>query len=58
MEIDPLGCPIIITCFLSMQIMFVEKAKLRSTLLDEIDESQLPQIYGGKLPLIPIHDES
>ncbi|KAH9658490.1 CRAL-TRIO domain-containing protein [Citrus sinensis] len=29
---------------------------LTSTLLDEIDKSQLPDIYGGKLPLVPIQD--
>lgn len=38
------------------KIVLVEKTKLRSTLLEEIDESQLPQIYGGKLPLVPIQD--
>ncbi|GAB4850180.1 hypothetical protein Ancab_029475 [Ancistrocladus abbreviatus] len=37
------------------KIMFVEKRVLRSTLLEEIEEEQLPQIYGGKQPLIPIH---
>ncbi|KAJ4720336.1 random slug protein 5 [Melia azedarach] len=38
------------------KIVFVENKKLRSTLLEEIDESQLPDIYGGKLPLVPIQD--
>ncbi|GAB2280777.1 hypothetical protein Dimus_015402 [Dionaea muscipula] len=33
------------------KITFVENKKLRSTLLLDIDESQLPDIYGGKLPL-------
>lgn len=39
-----------------VQIVFVENKKLTSTLLEDIDESQLPEIYGGKLPLIPIQD--
>ncbi|PON91770.1 CRAL-TRIO lipid binding domain containing protein [Trema orientale] len=38
------------------KIMFVENKKLNSTLLSDIDESQLPEIYGGKLPLVPIQD--
>ncbi|PON57019.1 CRAL-TRIO lipid binding domain containing protein [Parasponia andersonii] len=38
------------------KIMFVENKKLKSTLLSDIDESQLPEIYGGKLPLVPIQD--
>ncbi|THG08490.1 phosphatidylinositol transfer protein 3-like [Camellia sinensis] len=38
------------------KIMFVENKKLKSTLLQDIDESQLPEIYGGKLPLAPIQD--
>lgn len=38
------------------KIMFVENKKMRSTLLDDIDESQLPDVYGGKLPLVPIQD--
>ncbi|GAB4850183.1 hypothetical protein Ancab_029478 [Ancistrocladus abbreviatus] len=37
------------------KIIFVEKRVLRSTLLEEIEEEQLPQTYGGKQPLIPIH---
>ncbi|XP_052182187.1 uncharacterized protein LOC127794921 isoform X4 [Diospyros lotus] len=37
-------------------IRFVENKKLKSTLMEEIDEDQLPEIYGGKLPLIPIQD--
>ncbi|CAN1173896.1 Phosphatidylinositol transfer protein 3 [Linum perenne] len=36
------------------KIVFVENKKLTSTLLEDIDESQLPDIYGGKLPLVPI----
>ncbi|KAK2973832.1 hypothetical protein RJ640_011760 [Escallonia rubra] len=38
------------------KIVFVENKKLRSTLLADIDESQLPDTYGGKLPLVPIQD--
>ncbi|KAK3228900.1 hypothetical protein Dsin_000781 [Dipteronia sinensis] len=38
------------------KIVFVEKKKLKSKLLEDIDESQLPDIYGGKLPLVPIQD--
>ncbi|KAK2974169.1 hypothetical protein RJ640_021460 [Escallonia rubra] len=38
------------------KIMFVENKRLKSTLLEDIDENQLPEIYGGKLPLIPIQD--
>lgn len=39
-----------------MQITFVENKKLRSALMEEIDVDQLPQIYGGKLQLVPIQD--
>ncbi|KAG7029143.1 Random slug protein 5 [Cucurbita argyrosperma subsp. argyrosperma] len=38
------------------KIKFVEDKKLRSTLLSDIDESQLPDVYGGKLALVPIQD--
>ncbi|XP_022955736.1 patellin-4-like [Cucurbita moschata] len=38
------------------KISFVEDKKLNSTLLDDIDESQLPDAYGGKLSLVPIQD--
>ncbi|KAF8390739.1 hypothetical protein HHK36_025266 [Tetracentron sinense] len=38
------------------KIVFVENNKLKSTLLEDIDESQIPEIYGGKLPLVPIED--
>lgn len=38
------------------KIVFVENNKLKSTLLEDIDESQLPEIYGGKLQLVPIQD--
>ncbi|KAJ6712925.1 BINDING PROTEIN putative-RELATED [Salix purpurea] len=39
------------------KIIFVENKKLKSTLLDDIDESQLPDVYGGKLSLVPIQDD-
>ncbi|KAL5726126.1 hypothetical protein ACHQM5_009196 [Ranunculus cassubicifolius] len=38
------------------KISFVEKSKVRSTLLQKIDESQLPENYGGKLTLVAIED--
>uniref|UniRef100_A0A7N0TML0 CRAL-TRIO domain-containing protein n=1 Tax=Kalanchoe fedtschenkoi TaxID=63787 RepID=A0A7N0TML0_KALFE len=38
------------------KIVFVEKKKQLSTLLEEIDESQLPEIFGGKLKLVPIQE--
>lgn len=38
------------------KIMFVDNKKLQETLLDVIDEDQLPEIYGGKLQLVPIHN--
>ncbi|XP_027151243.1 phosphatidylinositol transfer protein 3-like [Coffea eugenioides] len=36
------------------KIVFVEDKKLGSTLQRDIDESQLPETYGGKLPLVAI----
>ncbi|KAL2462808.1 Sec14p-like phosphatidylinositol transfer family protein [Forsythia ovata] len=38
------------------KIVFVGNKQLHSTLLEDIDENQLPEIYGGKLKLIPIQD--
>lgn len=38
------------------KIIFVDDKKLKSTLLNEIDECQLPDVYGGKLKLVPIQD--
>ncbi|KAM6589779.1 hypothetical protein CsatA_012384 [Cannabis sativa] len=38
------------------KIVFVDNKKLKGTLLNDIDEEQLPEIYGGKLPLVPIQD--
>ncbi|XP_058102888.1 uncharacterized protein LOC131246609 [Magnolia sinica] len=40
------------------KIVFVENKKLKATLLEDIDESQIPQIYGGKLTLVPIQDST
>ncbi|KAL0342201.1 UNVERIFIED_CONTAM: hypothetical protein Scaly_1882700 [Sesamum calycinum] len=39
-----------------LQIVFVENKRLHATLLEDIDESQLPEVYGGKLELIPIQN--
>lgn len=44
--------------FRYMQIMFVENKSLKSTLLEGIDESQVPEIYGGRMPLVPIEDST
>ncbi|KAH6819917.1 Sec14p-like phosphatidylinositol transfer family protein [Perilla frutescens var. hirtella] len=38
------------------KITFVENKKLHDALLEEIDLNQLPEIYGGKLQLVPIQD--
>ncbi|XP_065853497.1 uncharacterized protein [Euphorbia lathyris] len=38
------------------KIVFVDNKKLSSALLEDIEESQLPDIYRGKLPLVPIQD--
>ncbi|KAK9684363.1 hypothetical protein RND81_10G205100 [Saponaria officinalis] len=38
------------------KIAFVDSKHLKSTLLEDIDESQIPDVYGGKLPLTPIQD--
>lgn len=38
------------------KIVFVENKKLKETLLEDIEESQLPEIYGGQMPLVPIQD--
>ncbi|CAH9142723.1 unnamed protein product [Cuscuta epithymum] len=38
------------------KIVFVENKRLTSTLLEDIEESQLPEIYGGKQSLVPIHE--
>ncbi|KAL9231559.1 hypothetical protein vseg_006776 [Gypsophila vaccaria] len=38
------------------KIAFVDSKQLKSKLLEDIDESQIPDVYGGKLPLTPIQD--
>nr|KJB19736.1 hypothetical protein B456_003G117000 [Gossypium raimondii] len=38
------------------KMIFVDNKSLKSTLLEEIDESQLPATLGGKLELVPIHN--
>ncbi|GMY15230.1 phosphatidylinositol transfer protein 3-like [Fagus crenata] len=38
------------------KILFVNNKRIKSTLLEEIDESQLPEIFGGQLPLVPVQD--
>ncbi|KAM7273356.1 hypothetical protein ACFE04_028020 [Oxalis oulophora] len=38
------------------KIEFVPNKCIKSTMLQLIDESQLPEIYGGKLALVPIQD--
>ncbi|CAM8950904.1 unnamed protein product [Rhodiola kirilowii] len=38
------------------KIVFVEKKKELSTLLEDIDESQLPEVVGGKLKMVPIQE--
>ncbi|KAG1370215.1 CRAL-TRIO domain-containing protein [Cocos nucifera] len=35
---------------------FVDEKNMKDKLLEEIDESQLPEMYGGKLPLVPIEE--
>ncbi|CAM8937106.1 unnamed protein product [Rhodiola kirilowii] len=38
------------------KIVFVEDKLLKETLLEDIEEGELPEIYGGKRKLIPIQD--
>ncbi|XP_028766240.1 phosphatidylinositol transfer protein 3-like [Neltuma alba] len=38
------------------KIVFVENKKLKSRLLEDIEEDQLPEVYGGKMPLVPIQN--
>ncbi|KAK9684361.1 hypothetical protein RND81_10G204900 [Saponaria officinalis] len=38
------------------KIAFVDSKQLKSMLLEDMDESQIPDVYGGKLPLTPIQD--
>lgn len=38
------------------KIVFLEKSKVEATLLQDIDQSQLPTTYGGALKLVPIQE--
>ncbi|KAF5180837.1 Patellin-5 [Thalictrum thalictroides] len=38
------------------KIVFLESKMITPRLLQDIDEDQLPEIYGGKLPIVPIQD--
>ncbi|CAL4959646.1 unnamed protein product [Urochloa decumbens] len=40
----------------NLQFVFVEDKNLHETLRQEIDETQLPEYLGGKMPLIPLKD--
>lgn len=41
-----------------LQFVFVDDKNLEETLRREMDESQLPEKYGGKLPLVPLDGAS
>jgi hypothetical protein len=38
----------------AMQFVFIDDKKLEETLKRELDESQVPEMYGGKLTLVPL----
>ncbi|KAL5979621.1 hypothetical protein ACLOJK_019532 [Asimina triloba] len=38
------------------KIVFLGNKELKATLLEDIEESELPETYGGKMTLIPIQD--
>ncbi|KAF5197695.1 Phosphatidylinositol transfer protein [Thalictrum thalictroides] len=38
------------------KFVFVDNKKVTSRLLQDIDMDQLPEIYGGKLPLVPVEE--
>uniref|UniRef100_A0A0A9F036 CRAL-TRIO domain-containing protein n=1 Tax=Arundo donax TaxID=35708 RepID=A0A0A9F036_ARUDO len=38
------------------KFVFVDDKSLQETLHREVDESQLPEFLGGKMPLIPLKD--
>ncbi|KAL7094116.1 hypothetical protein ACP275_11G081300 [Erythranthe tilingii] len=38
------------------KIVFVDDKKLQSALLEDIDETQLPDTFGGKMKLVPIQE--
>jgi hypothetical protein len=39
-----------------LQFVFVDDKNLQETLRREMDESQLPDFLGGKMPLVPLKD--
>jgi hypothetical protein len=39
-----------------LQFVFVEDKSLRETLRRVIDETQLPEFLGGKMPLVSLKD--
>lgn len=39
-----------------LQFIFVDDKKMKETMLRDIEENQLPNIYGGKHPLVPVED--
>ncbi|KAL3818468.1 hypothetical protein ACJIZ3_004373 [Penstemon smallii] len=39
------------------KIIFVENKRLQATLKEDIDVSQLPEIYGGQLQLVPVQED-
>jgi hypothetical protein len=39
-----------------LQFVFVDDKSLQETLRREIDENQLPEFLGGKMPLTPLKD--
>ncbi|XP_073006748.1 uncharacterized protein [Typha latifolia] len=40
------------------KFVFLKDENMTENLLEYIDESQLPEIFGGKLPLVPIEESS
>lgn len=40
--------------FTKERVMFIDNKNVKPVLLEEIDEDQLPDIYGGKMPLQPV----
>ncbi|KAI9079676.1 hypothetical protein K1719_038297 [Acacia pycnantha] len=38
------------------KIVFVKNNELKSRLLEDIEEDQLPEVYGGRMPLVPVQN--
>ncbi|RZS22035.1 hypothetical protein BHM03_00054749 [Ensete ventricosum] len=55
---NSLLCPKIAVSVITCVFIFIENKDLKATLLEDIDESQLPEIYGGKLPLVPVEEST